>query len=537
MNYSDELGHYLNLARRRMGYFLIPLITVAAVGGATVMSLPAIYSSSAKILVESQQIPDAFVKSTVTALATERLQVIQQRVLTRENLLRIADKFNLFKDRAYLSRSDLVDVMQRRTTFQVLDLGPANRRPRKDENLTVVFSVGFDHENPDIAAKVANELVTGVLNEDVQSRNASAVETTNFLQRESERIAGELKEVDAKIASFKLENSTALPEKLTFNMGLLEKQQRAISDIDRDLRAAEQNKRLLELEATMRSSQAIGAAGSGGAQTIEQQLQALRNEYAQRSAVYSDSHPEMKALKKLIAAKERAAAKEQAELASAAPSKANAAASQSPEERLVAQKIEAIEGSSQLLTRQRAELITSNDKLQDIVLRTPKIGAELSALERRRDALQSGNDEMAAKLSQARLGERLEQNQQAERFEVIETPIVPQAPSRPKRLPLMFLVAALSLGSGFGAAAGAEFFDGTIKRSSDLTEKLGHKVLAVVPYIATKKELQNRQRRTKMWSVVLAAGAILSLLAVHLLYLPLDAIAGRIFNAIRSIFI
>ena len=66
-----------------------------------------------KILVQSQQIPSELVRPTVTSAAQERIQVIQQRTMTRDNLIAIADKFKLFPDkRALMSVTELVEADQ-----------------------------------------------------------------------------------------------------------------------------------------------------------------------------------------------------------------------------------------------------------------------------------------------------------------------------------------------------------------------------------------------------------------------------------------
>jgi capsular polysaccharide biosynthesis protein len=188
-----------------------------------------------------------------------------------------------------------------------------------------------------------------------------------------------------------------------------------------------------------------------------------------------------------------------------------------------------------LLKQQRAELIASNEKLQDIIVRTPQVGAELASLERRREALQRSTDEMAAKLAQATLGERMEENQQAERFEVIEAPIVPSEPSRPKRLPLLMLVAGVAMGVGAATALGAEFLGGTIKRSSDLTRKMNQRLLTVVPYIYTRRELRRRRVNIVLWLVGSLIAIAAGLLAIHFFYSPLDILILRMMNNLRSL--
>src|SRR5215210_5375767 len=99
----------LDLARRRLVHFFIPLILIAPAGAAIVMWRPALYLAEGKILVESQRIPSELVRPTVTSFAAERMQVMEQRLMARDNLMRIMEKFSLFADRrSVLSSTELV---------------------------------------------------------------------------------------------------------------------------------------------------------------------------------------------------------------------------------------------------------------------------------------------------------------------------------------------------------------------------------------------------------------------------------------------
>src|SRR5260370_26685268 len=95
-------AYYLGLLRRRWPYFLIPFLSVLLIGGAVTYLWPATYFSEGKILVQSQQIPTELVRPTVTSAAQERIQVIEQRTMSRDNLLAIVDKFKLFPVRIAL---------------------------------------------------------------------------------------------------------------------------------------------------------------------------------------------------------------------------------------------------------------------------------------------------------------------------------------------------------------------------------------------------------------------------------------------------
>src|SRR5664279_4125150 len=100
-------AYYWQLVKRRWLYFLIPFVLVAGIGGAGLYYWPATYLSEGKILVQSQLIPTELVRPTVTSAAQERIQVIQQRTMTRDNMLAIIDKFKLYpKQRTLMSVTD-----------------------------------------------------------------------------------------------------------------------------------------------------------------------------------------------------------------------------------------------------------------------------------------------------------------------------------------------------------------------------------------------------------------------------------------------
>src|SRR5262245_11277035 len=193
--------HYYGIVKKRIFYILIPFVLISAGGSAAAMLWPPTYLSEGKILVESQQIPTDLVRPTVTATAQERIQVIQQRVMTRENLLAIMDKYQMFADRRDTwSRSELLELMRDNTVIKPVDFEAA--RTRESLN-TIAITVGFKDQRPDIATKVANDLITLFLNEDARNRTNRAMETTKFLAREVQRLEGEYTSIETKIANLK----------------------------------------------------------------------------------------------------------------------------------------------------------------------------------------------------------------------------------------------------------------------------------------------------------------------------------------------
>src|SRR5262245_64732644 len=122
-NQGLDLSRYYEILKKRKLYFCIPFVVIFAIGFAVAMLWPPIFLSEGKILIVTQQIPVDLVRPTVTATATERLATIQQRVMTRDNLLKIMDKYQLFADRRdALSRTELLDLMRENTVIKPVEL-------------------------------------------------------------------------------------------------------------------------------------------------------------------------------------------------------------------------------------------------------------------------------------------------------------------------------------------------------------------------------------------------------------------------------
>src|SRR5664280_2777781 len=202
--------YFYDVIKRRALYFVIPFALIFAIGGAITALLPATYVSEGKMLIESQEIPTELVQPTVSSLAYERVALLQQRIMVRDKLLAIADKYKLSelartdlflaRWRPQMSATDIVDMMRERTQIKPLK---SEMAVRPGQRQFIAFTVSFENERPEIARQVANELVTTILNEDVRARTNSALETTRFLEREAKRLETELATVEVKIADAK----------------------------------------------------------------------------------------------------------------------------------------------------------------------------------------------------------------------------------------------------------------------------------------------------------------------------------------------
>src|SRR5215472_17621646 len=188
-----NLARLFGILRKRILYLIVPFVLVFIGGSALTAIQRPIYRAEGKILIESQEIPADLVRPTVSSAASERIQIIQQRIMTRENLLAIVNKYGLFpSQQKWMSASQLLDLMRERTAINLID--STSRR----EN-TIAFTLSFEYEIAEATMKVANEFMTLILNEDARTRTNRAAETTKFLAREVARLENELGTSEAQI--------------------------------------------------------------------------------------------------------------------------------------------------------------------------------------------------------------------------------------------------------------------------------------------------------------------------------------------------
>jgi uncharacterized protein involved in exopolysaccharide biosynthesis len=191
-----NLGSIIGAAKRRFLFFLIPFVLILVGSVIVGLILPPSYLSGGTILVETQQISPDLVESTLNTDPNQRIKAIEQRVMTRENLLKIIDKYNVYgNDRKVMTVSTLVDRMQENIQIAVITSSLGGRRGEA----TIAFKVGFIHENPQIATDVANELVTLFLSENVRTRTERATEATAFISEEAEKVRRQLAQVESEI--------------------------------------------------------------------------------------------------------------------------------------------------------------------------------------------------------------------------------------------------------------------------------------------------------------------------------------------------
>lgn len=574
-NYEMTFKDYLSILRRRRRHMAFAFALIFLAMATAAMVLPPTYRSTGTILVESQQIPDDFIRSTVTSYADERIAIIKQRVLTRSNLLKIIQKYDMHRGRwqAQLD-SEQIDGMRERVSLELIGAEQA-----KGGKTTIAFRLSFDDESPDTSYRVANELVTLFLEENVKTRTARAAETTEFLSQEAKRLKADLETVETAVANYKQRYGNALPENMQMHLNLLERVEAEIQELDREYKSVQGERRFLDIQMTAtkagldnasaggsadlspalqlsklkteharlsglyrenhpdllalkRQIEALsGATEEGGAQ--DDRLAELKTRYAKLSGVYRDDHPDLLALKRQIEAleTERAAGIKGGKLSfSANPAQARSYAIAKVEAAIASAETRLIS-----LEQQKKTLLAKRAELDRMIVQTPQVERGMFSLMRDYESAKGKYEEVRDKEMSALLSENLEGEKKAERFSLIEPPMQPDKPIKPNRGKLVVMGFFLALAGSGGLAMALESFQSRVRGARALAALAGIQPLVSIPYITTRQELLGRRDPKKLKIVVAAAVLMLvaALLAVHFFYQPLDMLIYKILGRIE----
>jgi len=512
-----DFKFYLSLFLRRLPWFAVLVAIGTAVGLTLASMLPPVYVAQARLLVESEQIPGDLAASTVQTEATEQMQIIQQRILTRAALLELVSRLQVYapapgRPARVMTADDTVADLRER--IQIVTTGGPNRRGPAQ---AVIVTVTFEAPTSAMAAQVTNELVTMILNEDVSLRTGLAGQTLEFFVQEVARLDKELAVRGAAILDFKQKNKAALPESMDFRLS----QQAAAQERQRQLGRDETS--LRDRRATLVAL--FERTGEVAAPTevltpAEERLKALRDQLSQALAIYAPQNPRVKLLEQQVAAQEAEVA---AQLATAVPVDKPDVPPLTPYDLQLAD----IDAQLKSITEQKTQVAEVLAGLEATINATPGNAITIEALERDYDAVRAQYDQAVANRARAETGDLIETLSKGQRISVIEQAVAPREPARPNRV----MIASAGVGGGIVAGLGLvllmELLNRSIRRPGELTRRLGITPFATLPYMRTRTEAARRRALIGLALVLVLAGIPLGLWAMNRYYMPLDMVIER----------
>src|SRR6266850_2251605 len=480
---SLVLNDYWHLILRRK--WLVLAIFLACVGGGSILCVvwPESYRSSTLILVESQKIPEDYVKALIGPNIEERLNSIQQQVMSRTLLTQIIQEFDLYPDAVRRDGNEAV-VERLRKDIRVTTSATHSARGGVD-----AFAISFAHQNPQLAMKVTAKLASQFIDENLRSREQLVEGASEFIEQELAMAKERLETQEQSLTLFKTKYMGELPEQVPANLSALDRLSlQHGTTLDALQKAAD---RLSLIEKTFKEYEALGPTtagtvqGPGGAVVVDSpllRLKELEKNLTTLAAEYKDNYPDIIALKQEIQALK-------AQIGNTAREK-----KESDKATTFTKEARPIDTYLRELGREREEskleiaslkerLLRIKDQMKEYETRVEKAPAreqELMLLNRDYGNLKENYRSLLDKKLNARLSENLEKRQKGEQFRILDQANLPQKPETPDRLKIMLLALALGCGLGVGGAVALESFRPVFRRSDDVESLLQLRVLASI---------------------------------------------------------
>lgn len=560
---------YVSALRRRRTTILAVSSVFFVLSVLVAMLWPPVYRSAATILIEEQEIPPDLIRSTITTYAWQRIQTISQRVMTRQNLLSIVDKYNLYPGKRQRETSEeIVERMRNDIKLDAISADVIDPRSGRPMPATIAFTLSYDGESAAVTQQVANELTTLYLNENLKSRTEKATETFNFLTDEATKLSEHIAELEDKLAKFKEKNVDRLPELNQLNLQLMDRTERDLMDTQNQIRSLEERKIYLEGQlAQLNPNSPMFSSTGERILDSASRLKMLKTDLAAAQARYAPDHPDVLRLKREIEGLEKQSgavsqAQEQAremtrlrtELAEArkkysedhpdvarltrqlAAMEVSLRETPSPETAVAAEKpdnpaflslqaqLEGVKSDLRANFKKRDELRGKIVSYEKRISQTPQVEREYLELRRDYENSQLKYREIKAKQMEAQVGQEMEKERKGERFTLIDPPQLPEEPVKPRRLVIVILGFLMSLGGGVGFVLVAETLDRSVRSPRAVAALLGGAPLSVIPYVENSEDVARREKTKKLMFRSTVAGFVVAVVIVQFFWIPWDVL-------------
>jgi len=476
--------------RRKWAGILATCAALAATAG-IVLALPNLYRATATVLVERQEVSEAFVRPSVTEELETRIRTIHERITSRDRLSRVITEYNLYPThRRGGSVDGAVEQMRKDVQLELKGVDQPNGRIE-----TIAFGLTYNGRNPQLVADVANRLVNSYVNENAHSRERQATGTADVLGQQLTQSGKELDDLERRATNYTTQYGDQLAAQIPANVSALERANTAL------LANREAQRHAIERRQTLEASIAAEAAGRGTAPDSPQaQLARLKRELTDLRRTYKDEYPEVGRLAAEVTALEKQIAAE------------TAVDIKKPNPGLVE-----IDNELAALKTQEAVLMKTEADYDTRIQATPARQRELEDLTRGHASARERYQAMVRQYTDARLAATLESGQRIEQFRVLDPAVPPGRAAAPDRLLLTLIGLVVALGLGLATILLTEKLDTSFHTADEVGAFAGVPVLATIRQIPTRVGVRNR--RLKGFAGTCAALLMLALIGAGAFYL------------------
>ena len=436
---------------QRKWWLIMPTILLLIAGAAAAFLIPALYRSSATLLVEAADVPIDKDVTGGSEIVDERLAKIRQQILSRRDLIQLMDKYTLYpSERRSSPLSKVVGKFH-----DAIGVTPVSAEfQQSGGKATIAFTVSYDYRDPILAQQVTQSLIDRIVEIDSTANVEQTRAAVAFMSQQAEDLRSQIMLVQTSLSGLKARNGSLLSNVNGQMMGGGGGYDAQISMLQRD-NANLNNQR--DLVKTSAERDPVVAQAEAGLASVK--------------AIYADNHPDVIFAKQRLAEANRLAATNVKKV---------------PVDS-IAQQISFNNTQIAALQSAKSQDMSRSSQVFAAQSRGPAVMEQAAQLQQKLDGLNIQYQQSSTRLISAQAAARAATEQRGERLVVVDAPSQPDEPTWPNRPLLIAGGGVVGAGIGLGLIMLMELLRRPIRGAAGLEAITGSPPLGIVPILTERK--------------------------------------------------
>ncbi|MFV0303521.1 MAG: GumC family protein [Paracoccus sp. (in: a-proteobacteria)] len=471
----QSIADLLSMLWRRLPVIITLLVAGLLWSLYLAMTSPPAYEARTVIQVDAPIIYDPVTRSAPPA--SLRVQQIQQRLMSRENLLRLIGQYQLFSEARNMPESAKLEAL--RLSLRIESVASSVTGGDASMSLAALV-ISARAGTAQTAAALANDLANDVVTSYRREREARIAESYDFLTGELRRIETDLDRRDQDIATYASQNEDSLPESRAFH------QTELVSLAQRET-LTEQALMELRRERLAQERSAMTEESS----TIVQQLRSTEVALAQARRTLPAGHPEIRRLENAINA------------ITQGDNAGNSAG--------LGRQLSMIDEQVSKMQDDLTSIGERRDAIEQAETRMPQVTQVYEQMQRTRQNIGDQFAEMSRRLAEIDALRLLADNDQTENMVILEPAIPPEFPLASNRKRSAILGGFLSVAVAGGMALLLDLRNPVLRNARQFEAVTGLRPLVSLTYRPTRRDRKRLAWRMLYILLVLLAGLVAAL--------------------------
>ena len=449
LNIKDTLMPILAALWQGRRLAMIVTWITCLLGWLAVAMLPNVYTSTARLFVDTDTLLRPLMQDlAVTPDFDRQVEIMRDTLFAVPNVEELIERAEIGGDDVEdpLKRLELIENITDKLYLSVLG-----------RNL---FEIGYHHPDPEVAHRVVTIMLDIFVQQQIGHSQRDVEIAGAFIDDQIAAYDDKLRAAELRVAEFQREHAEEL--------GVATRSVRDFNQAEADTRrlrseleSARWRKGQLQtrLDSTPRTVPR-GQSNPALPSPAQQQLRDLSNELTRKQLLYTEQHPDIVALRQLIAQ-----ATEQVRAESEGGLRVD-----NPLRRDLSEQLQAVEISITDLERRLRVAENESQALSEKIRQAPQVEADLKRLNRDYDVLLGQYEQLSKRRESAQLARELDEGKKRIEFRTVEAPSKPLKPSGPPHGLFMLGVLVIGIGAGAGLVIARFLISDTVLTTVQLQE-------------------------------------------------------------------